>query len=477
MQATGQNISLGSYSGKKALKVTLDTVVRIVNEDAPQFKSFARRFDGGNAYSTAYNIWRFLRNDIQYAHDAPGKEEIRHAARLLKDRRGDCEDFSIFAATILKALGYNPVFYVVAFNGKPNYGHIYVVVNGTVLDGVMDRFNVHPEGITKFKVVTLDGKEKTFYKNPEQMEVVELAGIEDKYRQFTEDVAPFIIGWDKDGSPLFEAHIAPYIEQYLEYIEHPELSGLGDLGSVRDWFKRVTSSAKDTVKKATTAVTNYTNRVVTSAKDDLKKVVKASEKVNQTVKKYSFAAPRNAFLLLLRLNVFHLSSKLYIGYLTREQAQKINLDLAQWSKAVEVRKRFEKFWTAAGGSLDSLKKAIMEGRAKKWLAKQGIQLNGLGEPVTATAAATAVTTSAPFWKKLLDWFKEQGINWDKMFAKATDVAKNLYGRLTKNAPKTAEEAEQEAITITQTEPETQNSGNSKSSAFLLLGLLSSLFFI
>ena len=63
----------------------------------------------------------------------------------------DCEDFSIFAYALLINLGYKPKFEIVAFNGKKEFGHIYVIVNGYTIDAVMDLFNKKPKNITKTK--------------------------------------------------------------------------------------------------------------------------------------------------------------------------------------------------------------------------------------------------------------------------------------------------------------------------------------
>ncbi len=410
-----KDVFIGDIPGKKALKVTEQQIIKITKQFAPGLKDFAQQFKGETLLQTAYNIWLYIKTHFQYTHDRAGTEQIRTPLRLLYDKKGDCEDFAIFAAAILFALGYHPVFYIVAFNGKPYFSHIFTVVDDVIIDGVMDSFNQMPPGVTKIKILDLQGNEKILNYNP--MDIYVLQGIDpdveynDRYSAFIEDVAPYIAGITPDGDVLLPEEIADLVEQYHDYIKNPQLSGFSGLGSLRSWWHRTVQKVKDTVHKTAS------------------KVKRASKKVSNTFKKYGFAPARGAFLLLLKYNVFHLASKLYLGYLTKQQAQNLHLDLNEWQKLVDVRKRFEQLWQKAGGDISKLKQAVMNGRAKRWIQKHTI--NGLGVVATAGAAASAIAASAPFWKKLIDWLSKN-VNWDKLFAKATTTAKKVYQTFVKD---------------------------------------------
>jgi hypothetical protein len=93
------------------------------------------------------NIFDFCYNHIQYHLDRPGVEELRRPAQTWKDRGHgvDCDDFTMFIATILYNLKIPFEFRITKYF-KPNYQHIYLIVpvaNGThvTIDPVLDTFN------------------------------------------------------------------------------------------------------------------------------------------------------------------------------------------------------------------------------------------------------------------------------------------------------------------------------------------------
>lgn len=131
-----------------------DTIAQIqatYRKSRPQVKQLATFLKAETLEQSAYNIWHFLKTQVQYKLDPSGTEEIRTAARSWDDRyKGvDCEDFSIFVAALLSEMGFKPVFEIVAFNGKPNFGHIFVTVGDYIVDVVMGQFNQLPKNITK----------------------------------------------------------------------------------------------------------------------------------------------------------------------------------------------------------------------------------------------------------------------------------------------------------------------------------------
>ena len=93
------------------------------------------------------NIFDFCYNHIQYHLDRNGVEELRRPAVTWRDRKYgvDCDDFTMFIASILYNLGKPFEFRITKYN-KPNYQHIYLIVpvsGGThiTIDPVLDTFN------------------------------------------------------------------------------------------------------------------------------------------------------------------------------------------------------------------------------------------------------------------------------------------------------------------------------------------------
>ena len=163
----GKLISLGSISmitkGTGDIEKVLAAIREVIGKYSWQVKQLAQHLKADTVEQSAFNVWHFMRRievggNINYKLDSKGKEELRTPARTWRDRvQGvDCDDMAIFSACLLLNMGYAPKLHVVAFNGREKPGHIYTVVDGIVVDGVMKRFDKHPDGITKTRIMALE---------------------------------------------------------------------------------------------------------------------------------------------------------------------------------------------------------------------------------------------------------------------------------------------------------------------------------
>ena len=126
-------------------------IIRAIEKNYPEAvrlsESIANQFKGHSAKQTAYNIYKFLREQITYLADPDHKQKIRLPNRFISDATGDCKSFALFTASILANLempvafrfaSYNP------FNNTPS--HVYVVTKDEkgrelIIDGVYKLFN------------------------------------------------------------------------------------------------------------------------------------------------------------------------------------------------------------------------------------------------------------------------------------------------------------------------------------------------
>lgn len=168
--------------GQGGLKQSLEVITDYIRTYAPQVRRLALHLNNNQPQTTnykqlAFNIWHFCKTNIHYAYDAPGKEQLRTPARSWNDRLPDagidCDDFSIFIASLLQMLSIPWRLKIVAFNGKENYSHIYVILprdggnfqNGTItLDAVLNSFDDEPPGITKY--FTMNSEELSGFIHP-----------------------------------------------------------------------------------------------------------------------------------------------------------------------------------------------------------------------------------------------------------------------------------------------------------------------
>ncbi len=121
-------------------------VVKTYHGDTRKLAQFLQN-KSNSQKSLFRDIFDFCYQHIQYHLDRPGVEELRRPAVTWKDRKHgvDCDDFTMFIASILYNLDIPFEFRITKYN-KPNYQHIYLIVpveNGTyvTIDPVLDTFN------------------------------------------------------------------------------------------------------------------------------------------------------------------------------------------------------------------------------------------------------------------------------------------------------------------------------------------------
>lgn len=149
-----QNTSFAGFGLDDTLKLIADTCRKHYKECS----KIAAHLKGDCKLQSAFNLWHWLRHNIRYEYDREGREEVRAPLRTWADRaRGvDCDCLSVFAWCVLKCMGYDPVFELVAFRNKPQFSHIFVNLDGIVVDRVWFIFNSRPPLVTKNKIYKVD---------------------------------------------------------------------------------------------------------------------------------------------------------------------------------------------------------------------------------------------------------------------------------------------------------------------------------
>ena len=440
------------------LPETLDAIQIVIRKNHKQCKALAEYLKADTLSQTCFNIWHWMVTNIKYRLDTPGTEELRSPARSYQLDRFtgiDCDDYTIFSCCLLLNLGYVPVAYIVAFNGNDNFQHIYTVCNGNVIDGVMKEYGIHPRNITKTKVMPLAINMLSGIDNndtdlagwiskadkvvtPQSKDYNKIKAIKmlsgDEQRRLIE-IMPAISHITDNGTAVFHTYgSAALTGHFLGSLDELDklqglgadsevtetarniikanyydnlsgaLNGLGDLGELGSWLKKLAGKAKDAVKKVTTTV-------ATAAKTVAKTAVNIAEKGVQLLEKVGLMLPRLAFLALMKANVAKLATKLVFGYCNQAQATAKKLDLGEWKKLTDAIAKLEKFWKLAGGDTSALRNAIVSGSGKS--------LDGLGDdapPVDSTSEGVA----KPFLDKIMDWIK--GIDFGKLVTTAGEVA-------------------------------------------------------
>lgn len=128
-------------------------------------RQFAKHLKGKTLRGTCFNIWEFVKYQIEYVLDPEGIQFTKTPGKTWKDRFADCKAYSIFISSCLKNLGINHAYRFVSYSNISKFTHVYIVVKEPqriVIDSVMpgfDRekpFNFHKD-VNMTKIIRLEG--------------------------------------------------------------------------------------------------------------------------------------------------------------------------------------------------------------------------------------------------------------------------------------------------------------------------------
>lgn len=388
---------------------TLDLMKKVVWKYIDDTREISTRLTSISTRQTCQNIWEFLYHHIQYKLDERGLEQLRRPARSWVERESgiDCDCFSIFCSSILTNLGIPHKFRIAKYD-SPNFQHVYVIIpNGKqeiIIDPVLSKFDYEKPYSMK----------KDFNMNLHGIDVAVLSGIEGnledvlfgldlsgqlgaaseseqlqaiyKYLVSTRNSVsqnPTLIQHREDPQAFLK--MLDYAISYwntdkrnealsilaMNEIDFNQKSGIGELGSAKNFFQKIGDAVKSTAQKVGTAV---------------QAAAKAVVKYNPI----SIAA-RTGLLLAMKLNLKKMASKLKWGYGTKEQAAKAGVSSQAWNKAKTALTKIESLYAdKIQGEKAALRDAILKGKAGG-LNGPVHALGELGEPITISAAIAAAT--------------------------------------------------------------------------------------
>lgn len=162
----GKADNKNSFAGF-GLDDTKQLIADICRKHYKECAKIAAHLKADTLLQSCFNLWHWLHHNIRYEYDREGREEVRTPLRVWADRRRgvDCDCLSVFVWCVLTCMGYNPVFELVAFNGKKAFSHIFINCDGVVVDRVWFVFNQRPPMVTKrelYKVSLIDNLGKLF---------------------------------------------------------------------------------------------------------------------------------------------------------------------------------------------------------------------------------------------------------------------------------------------------------------------------
>lgn len=448
-----------------SVKDTVTQMKKLIKQTAWQTRQLAPLLKGKTTYETCRNIWNFLFTHCKYKEDDKGKEQLRTPALSWYIRRSrgiDCDDFSIFASSILYNLGVKDTLLRIArYEGKDYFQHVYPVIpiggrQYITLDAVLDEYDAEKTPIeTKdFSVMNTN--------NLNGIDISVLGGIEDDNLNEISGILSgedFRIVTDLEGLGSLASReeelgaIRNFLSrtrrviarrpEMIKEVENPEaflgmvdyalkywntnkreealgvLEGIEDrmnnlegLGNTFEGHEDVelfyglnSAGTYDILGKA-----KRERKFFTKVKAAVKKAGTGIKKIAKKIVRYNpvSASIRAAVLLALKVNLLKVSSKLKWGYLTEAEARAQNFDINEWRKVkTQLAKAEGMFVKTLQGKAENFKRAILEGRAGK--------LSGTDLGFGAVAAAASTAAAVPFITKILALLKN--INFNKLIQK------------------------------------------------------------
>lgn len=379
---------LKPYSGRKVLVTTNQSTNDIIkellkahSENASEYDKICEQFWTGNEKRTLRKIFDYCKKNIRYEIEPDELQTVKSPSAIIAQGKGDCKHYASFCNGLISAINrkygtnMNNVFRFAGYNiGATEPQHVYCAVrlsdNKTtiILDPVLETYNDEkPASYIKDKEAMLyriSGMGQTV---AQKMNTAIARHSAEQMTKFNAvlNALPFELkSIFKKGFSLFPKYNNGLIpsNKSLEgwAADVLEKSGMkADANKLRDYWLSSGRFQKNT----------------TIDQDIKKGIDKAISDAREVFLKISLSIPRNAFLLLVKANVFGLAVK-----------------LARAWNAGERQKIEGKWINDFGGAGSSLQKAIKDGiksynyyndRKEKTIsgAKIGV------EPVTTTAAA------------------------------------------------------------------------------------------
>lgn len=113
---------------------------------AAQARGMAQAFKGANRLASAFNIWSWVKNNVNYKRDPDELQMIKLPGRILQDKEGDCKSFTLLCGSLLMNLGMPVVIRYVSYNASPTPTHVYCYTfdkdgSPIIVDAVHNKFN------------------------------------------------------------------------------------------------------------------------------------------------------------------------------------------------------------------------------------------------------------------------------------------------------------------------------------------------
>jgi hypothetical protein len=367
-----------------SVEQTVQEMVKLVNKYYLQTAKLAQLLRGRTTEESTKNIWNFIYDHVQYREDKAGVEQLRTPSRTWADRKNgvDCDCMSIFAASLLKNMSIPYQFKIVKYGGK-DFQHVYVVVPTNslsgryiVIDGVLDQYNYE-----------LDYSQQKTFNGMNGIPIQVLNGIgntdecEEKLHQFILQQRSAVMRNPEQCTALHWENAIRLVDYVDNNWADPQdrITAFQQVAKAEAQYHPQSKLFRSIVMwyegNATCDQVLATAWIKGSALSGL------GMKGKNVWAEVALAGPRQAYLGLVKLNMFHWADKMCPGFFGglndqvpgRAQWEQYRQSYAsafgmtvtqQRSTRDKVQKILDKWHDTLGGDWSTLKNAVMVGSQK-----------------------------------------------------------------------------------------------------------------
>jgi len=146
----GKNLQLLKSGSTGDVVAIMQELIKQASKD-PQIQQLAAILKAAQLdhLEVCNSLLNFATRSIYYATDPAHTQQIRTPTRSLADGKGNCVDYAVLIGSILKALNISAALRIVRFAPSTNFGHVYIVSNGVVIDPVILQDESGSEQLTR----------------------------------------------------------------------------------------------------------------------------------------------------------------------------------------------------------------------------------------------------------------------------------------------------------------------------------------
>lgn len=130
-------VKISERANVREIAEAMREVARVESEK-PYVKELAAKLciNKNEPFASVFQLCNFAYNAATFEPDEPGRQVLKTPAALIREKRGNCVDYTILMAALALAAKIPVIIKVVQVAGSNDYGHVYPVINGLPCDVV-----------------------------------------------------------------------------------------------------------------------------------------------------------------------------------------------------------------------------------------------------------------------------------------------------------------------------------------------------